>query len=1494
MILTLYLDGFRYQKHLETDHSYQLAKDILVTQEKTHSALAEWEVTYEDGWLLKSKEQSLSLSENLKQVFPETSLGELEFWLTAATPLEIYDTLGQTELRIGSDQGADVSLADDSLHLLLTQQATGWQVTNLKEQLYLNNSLVNSSQFSLEMGDELAIGSYLIKVFEKELLISSNLVSHSSLSQVFTSRYITYADYPDFHRSPRIIYREPEDEKAVNPPPEEIKKPTDQLLKTLIPPLIMFIMTLVMAFVMKRGIMVIATAATTLVTIVFSITNFIKTRKDYKQNVIDRRESYELYLTLKSMELHELNEEQKAGQLYHYPSIEELTELAKTYNHRIYEKTPLHFDFLYYRLGLGDVPSSSQIKYSNAEREKKGDDLEERGFELYQKSLTVTGMPSTANLMNGPVGYIGPRKLVIEQLQLLVNQLAMFHSYHDLQLVTIFPEEELPEWEWMRWLPHASLQEMNVRGFVYNQRSRDQVLNSLNQILKNRQNTLNEEKSKRDSTIFSPHYVVMVTDEKLILDHVIMEFFTEDPSELGCSVIFVQDVMSSLSENVKTVIDIRDRNTGVLVLEEGNLKSDTFELDHFPANCDKEELPRLLAPLNHLQNLKSSIPETVTFMELYGVERFEELNVLARWAEHSPHKSLAVPLGLRGKDDIVNLNLHEKAHGPHGLVAGTTGSGKSEIVQSYIISLAVNFHPYDVAFLLIDYKGGGMANLFRDLPHLLGTITNLDGAQSMRALISINAELKRRQRLFSENDVNHINQYQKLYKSGDVSEPMPHLFLISDEFAELKSEQPEFMAELVSTARIGRSLGIHLILATQKPSGVVDDQIWSNSKFKLALKVADRSDSMEMLKTADAAEITQPGRAYLQVGNNEIYELFQSAWSGADYQPDKDDQQIEDHTIYRINDLGQYEILSEDLSGLEDVKQIPTELDAVVAGIKEIVEEQAIETLPSPWLPPLPERVYLPDLQEINYQANWQGEKQALVPVLGTIDLPSRQAQETLAIDLSKDGHLAVYSSPGYGKSSFIQTIVMGLARIHNPERFHVYLLDFGTNGLLPLRALPHTADSMTVDDEEKIGKFVRRMEAEVKRRKKLLSEYAVASLSMYEKASGNEEPIIFLPVDGYEGIKGNKFEEILEKMITSIAREGAAVGIHLLISAGRQSAMRVQLQGNIKVQIPLKLNDDSEPRSVVGRTDLIIEDMAGRGLFKTEDGAQSIQVALPNRGEDPLEIIEGIRQEAKEMAEYWSGELPEEIPIMPEVIDFEKYKENRLIKVALKSQELPIGLEFEYIDVVTHSFLTDESLMVYSDKNNILDATQRSVISSLSLLQSKALRVSVIDFDVKYREQCQNMEYYLTAENEIEEFLLKHVKEIKKRTRAVEESRRNGLTEDTLHMLKRNVIYVTNITSFEKVITDNSIDFDIILSMANKVRYHFVFAGIHDSIARPAGQFVRETKMAIQNGIVTMKMSDQSVFASTYVAREVELETNEAYYYKQGAFVKIKIPKVD
>mgnify|MGYP000855590087 FL=1 len=1008
-----YTKGLRYEVGVEGDKTF-----LLGATEKAQVYLQQQDRPIQ----LKSdgEEVFYQYGEEVGLLKDGLALGDTVFYLRDAEP-RVYDLLDQQELHVGSQKGALIKL-DEDIELLLKKSQGSWTLTRLKGDFYRNNHLEKKDQQILNFGDEISIGSVTIKIYPDEVWLYGFAQAGSQLALRDPSRYGFYEDYPDYHRSPRIIYRSSEEKIQIAPPSKEPNKPSDELLRLIVPPLLMVGVTVLITLVQPRGIYILATVVMSIASVIFSVRGFFKNRKKYKADKKERIDLYRLYLKDKAIELARLEREQKEGMHYHFPTVLELTDLVESYNHRIYEKTSLHFDFLYYRLGLGKLPTSYQLTYGQEERSGKKDALEEEGYALYSRHKKIPDMPIPANLSHGPVGYVGPRNLVLEQLQLLVMQLATFHSYHDVQFITILPEEERDQWSWMRWLPHAKLQELNVRGFVYNQRTRDQVLNSLNQILKLRRSQ-KEEASHKESTLFHPHYVVLVTDEKLILDHVIMEFFTEDPTELGCSLVFVEDVMSSLSENIQTVINIKDRNTGQLVMEEGVLKETDFRLDHFPADYDKERIARTLAPLNHLQNLKSSIPDTVTFMEMYGVETFEDLQVSSRWKKNAPYKSLAVPIGLRGKDDLVQLNLHEKAHGPHGLIAGTTGSGKSETIQSYILSLAVNFHPHDVAFLLIDYKGGGMANLFKNLPHLLGTITNLDGAQSMRALASINAEIHRRERLFGEFEVNHINQYQKKFRNGEATEPLPHLFLISDEFAELKVNQPDFIKELVSIARVGRSLGVHLILATQKPSGVVDDQIWSNSRFKLALKVADRGDSMEMLHTPDAAEITQTGRAYLQVGNNEVYELFQSAWSGADYQPDKDDMGIEDHTIYLINELGQYEILNEDLSGLEEadeIKEVPTELDAIVQHIQLLCEEQNIPPVPQPWLPPLKERITLEDLEVVQPAEAWKQEK-SLSFLLGMADIPQDQKQEAVSIDLSKDGHVLLYGSPGTGKTTFLK-----------------------------------------------------------------------------------------------------------------------------------------------------------------------------------------------------------------------------------------------------------------------------------------------------------------------------------------------------------------------------------------------------------------------------------------------------------------------------------------
>ena len=1467
--IIFYSQGLRYEVELGAD------KTVLIgATEKAQVYLSQQEMPIQlkvDG-----EEVFYQYGDEVGLLKNALSLGEVVFYLREGET-KIYDLLDLSEIQIGSHKGALISL-DAEIELLLQKTQNQWILTRMQGEFYRNNHLEQNDQQLISFGDELSLGAVTIKLYPDEIWIQGPAQVGKQLTLREPSRYAFYEEYPDYHRSPRIIYRGSEDKILINPPGQEPVKPSDELLKLIIPPLMMIGVTILITLIQPRGIYILATVGMSITTMIFSIRGFFKNRKKYKADKKERIDLYHLYLKDKAMELTRLEREQKEGMNYHFPTVLELTDLVESYNHRIYEKTPLHFDFLYYRLGLGKLPTSYELNYGQRERSGKKDALEEEGYALYSRHKKIPDMPIPANLSHGPVGYIGPRNLVLEQLQLLVMQIATFHSYHDVQFITILPEEEKEQWSWMRWLPHAKLQELNVRGFVYNQRTRDQVLNSLNQILKLRRSQ-KEETSHKESTLFHPHYVVLVTDEKLILDHVIMEFFTEDPTDLGCSLVFVEDVMSSLSENIQTVINIKDRNTGQFVMEEGVLKETDFRLDHFPVDYDKERIARTLAPLNHLQNLKSSIPDSVTFMEMYGAETFEDLQVSSRWEKNAPYKSLAVPIGLRGQGDLVQLNLHEKAHGPHGLIAGTTGSGKSETIQSYILSLAVNFHPHDVAFLLIDYKGGGMANLFKNLPHLLGTITNLDGAQSMRALASINAEIHRRERLFREFEVNHINQYQKKFKNGEAKEPLPHLFLISDEFAELKANQPDFIKELVSIARVGRSLGVHLILATQKPSGVVDDQIWSNSRFKIALKVADRSDSNEMLHTPDAAEITQTGRAYLQVGNNEVYELFQSAWSGADYQPEKDDMGIEDHTIYLINELGQYEILNEDLSGLEDadeIKEVPTELDAIVHNIHLLCEEQEIPPVPQPWLPPLKERIALEELEEVQPAIAWAQEK-SLSILLGMADIPQAQKQEAVSINLAKDGHVLLYGSPGTGKTTFLQSAGMDLARKFSPKDLTMYLMDFGTNGLAPLSKLPQVADTMLLDQTEKISKFVRIMEKELNRRKKLLSDYGVGTLELYRQASGQKEPAIVILLDSYEAIKEEAYEAELFKLLVRISREGLSIGVHLLMTAGRQTNLRAQLYSNFKHQLSLPQNEASEVRVIVGATPLAMtmEDIKGRALMKREE-VDVIQLALPVSGANDTQVLNNLRQVVASLQEAWTGKRPSAIPMVPEELTMDAFLNLPTTQEAVQNNELPIGLEFEEVQTISLPFDRFKHLLILSDKDAAMNAVTNHMIKLLLHLFDKEI-VTIFDPIDEYRSFKDNVGNYLGNGMSYHSLL----DSLKERVLMARKQRR---------MFEQFVI----VTDLGQFVADSNIEpneLALLMEEGHRVGLHFIFA-THKAYLSSYADIPKYMKTQLDTAIVAMKMSDQSIFTRSTTGREEQLLDDQVYLHYQNAQMKLKITK--
>ena len=1302
------------------------------------------------------------------------------------------------------------------------------------------------------------------------------------LEEPFKPEYPT--DFPEYRRSPRIIKLSPKDKVTIAEPEAEPTAEKSQLIRALLPPLTMVGVGVLMSVISGGNpIMMLGMASASVVTAGISLSGFFTKKKELKQKKIERTEKYDRYLLDKQATLNSLEFQERSAGIHHYPDGETLTKMATEYSPRIYEKTPYHGDFLTFSLGKGTVAPTYSIEFSMDEQ--RSDELAEYAEnEVISPRRLLKNAPVTASLLGETIGFAGSYPVLRTAVSNLLFQIAMFHSYRDVQFISLVPEEHFSrDWSIWRWLPHVQIEALNMRGFVHHARSRDVTLASFYQLMNKRKQTV-KDTSSSEKPRFSPHYVLTILDDNHLAGHGLNEFLAEDMSQYGVTVIWGKDSPDMLPETVTTMVRYYSSQLGELVNEKGVHTEREFIPHPLPAKL--ETAITRLANLHHMEVERNAIPKAVTFLEMYKVKRIEELGVADRWGKANAAKTLAVPLGLRGKEDIVELNLHERAHGPHGLVAGTTGSGKSEIVQSYILSLALNFAPEDVGFLPIDFKGGGMANEFKELPHLLGSITNLDGASSARALASIQAELKKRQRMFAEFGVNHINGYTKLYKQGkeitDPTEkrnfppdPIPHLFLISDEFAELKANEPEFMAELVSVARIGRSLGVHLILATQKPSGVVDDQIWSNSRFKLALKVADESDSNEIIKTPDAASITEPGRAYLQVGNNEIFELFQSAWSGATYDPNAVFEEKVDERIWLINDLGQHQLLTQDLS--EDdapvtknsEEELPTQLRAITRHIAEVCKAEKAILPPKPWLPPLEEAIVTPGIER---DKAWKSERNLSVP-LAFMDIPSKQAQEAFMFDFEKLSHTAIYGSAGFGKSTVLQTLVMNLARENTPEQVQFNLLDFGTNGLLPLKKLPHVADMAKLEEEEKLLKFLKHIKSEVAHRKELFTEVGVSSLSQFEAKSETNLPVIITVVDSYDPLRESPLEEATESVINGLLRDGASVGMYVVMTGIRADTFKVAMTSNIPTRMGLYLVEENAIRDIVGRDALIAQEIVGRGQIKLDDPF-AVQFYLPAAGESDLERLNNLEAEIKEISASWTGKRPRPLPMVPRVLTAAEFYAMPDVEDYIAAGGMAFGLNMETVEVVGYNFAEHGYFLIADGDPGQTEFLEKAICANLKHFTGKKI---CLDGGERFTD-FTNVFDMIIGSGDYSAFVAELVKTLDKRI------------EDKKATHEPMLVYIPDAQGFaDRSLLDED-RVQKLLRQAGGVKIHLLFHGEKSKIESSYDSATRALRANPPAGMVGSKLNEQEFVKVKSDYSEPMLEPDQHHWFSGRFVAKVKL----
>ena len=1351
------------------------------------------------------------------------------------------------------------------------------------EQIYLNGQRLEDGTHALGEGDALFVQRVKI-IFEKNHVTICGATSayQTNLLEVEISTQ-PFEGFPRYKRSPRLIKRIPTNKIKIDKPPQASRMDKKGLIQTILPPLGMMCVTVAVGMLMGRGIYMLMSVASTVMTSIFSVVKFIQDRRENKESNQKREQLYASYLLRKRKEVYNALKAEKDSFEYNYPQFADIDEMIHNYSDRIYERSNTDEDFLTIPVGHNIERTSFEVETWSEGLSIEKDELTTKALKIQEEFLTLD-KPKIIDLKKAHLGLVGEKDVIHEQLKLYISQMVFSQSYHDVQFIAIYDKSYQESFEWMRWLPHMKIRMLNVLGMVNTERTRDQILGSMHQILKERQAKLEE--SKKEAK-YIPHFVFIIDEPKLVMDHSIMEYLDKAGNELGFSIIYTSYLRANLPENIGTVMMLDNSQEGTLLLEEKELQDHKLKL-YRTGDINLESMARDLGVLAHEQGITSSIPESITFFELYGVQHPEELEIERRWQENNSHQSLEVPLGVRTEDDIVYLNLHEKAHGPHGLVAGTTGSGKSEIIQSYIMSLAVNFHPYEVGLLLIDYKGGGMASLFKDLPHLMGTITNLDGSESMRALASIKSELERRQRIFNENEVNHINGYMRLFKEGKVEEPLPHLFIISDEFAELKKEQPDFMRELVSAARIGRSLGVHLILATQKPTGVVDDQIWSNSKFKLCLKVQNEADSKEVLKTPDAANITQPGRSYLQVGNNEIYELFQSAWSGALYIEEKEAEVTMDNRVYILNALGQGELVNKDLSEQKEEEQaLKTQLDAVVEHIKEVYEAEETVEIKKPWLPSLPQVLLSPyvgdaqeDEEESAAEASEDNESPNLSIYLGEVDIPEEQLQDEYELDFAKDGNLLYIASSGYGKTVFLTTTLMSLAIINSVSALNLYILDYGNSGLIPLKNLPHTAEYISIEDEERYRKFKKLIIEEMSIRKRLFGNYGVPNLEAYNQLAEKPLKAIVIAIDNFDIIKDMGIEE--EGFYTKFTRDGVGLGIYTVATATRVNAMRQATLNNFKNKIAGYNFEESEVSQVVGRGSYEQSEIKGRVLVK-EDEVHVMQFYTMAIGGNEGEYSQKLRTLTDEIRNMYPGQEAPHIPVLPEEFAYHNLAEYEGDKV-----DYQVGLDVE--EVTIRGFLAIASPFVIigntgTGKTNVLKVLLEQALAKgrTYIFDSKGMEL----YDYRRRDGAN----YIKDREQTLEFLKSLRAESIRRKESLEEQLEESQgrnPREILNAMKPYTVIIDDVDDFIEFIKPDLTDISEAFKEGIALGVTFIIT-VHAAKSRGIDEINKAIKQAA-NGLVLSAQGLTSIFP---VGSGRELPAfGEGLLFRNGTYIKVRIPK--
>ena len=1284
----------------------------------------------------KLQSKDLNNGDDLKVYYMDTEavLFEVYFYNNFQLETQKYNRKIKLDnlpvVKIGTDIGSDIIIHSQFAKgeiLQLTLGESGYLLEEKRKDagIYINGSRMLES-ILLKNHDFVSVAEYGFYYRDGDLYCSDEKeIQLPALKSVSVTDSKTVLEYPKYNRNTRVKTLISNDKIEVMDPPSKPVQPKNNIVLSLLPTVGMVVILIVMRFVINTSassFMLISVCSMGL-GIITTIAGICSGRKEYKESKKQRVERYQAYIIEKEEEIQRARKEELQNLRDMYYSLEKDIEHLEAFSGKLFDRLPEDEDFLHTYLGTGKVEAIAQINYKKQEKIDVDDNLSKIPEALYEKYKYLSEAPIIVELKTtNALGIISAEDNWYGIFKNMLLDIAIRQYYTQVNIFLLADETQLERVKWIRFLPHLYTGKM--RNIACDMQSRNNVFEYLYKELTRRA----EEGAEK-----AIHLVVFVLNELGIKNHPITKFM-ECARELKATFIFFERDMELLPLHCGEIIYIKEEGNGLLLHSEDKTKYKEFTYQ--PLEDEKtERLVKKIAPVYCEEiSLESTLRKNISLFELLSIYSVEDLDLHDRWNNSKVYETMAAPLGVNAKEDIVYLDLHEKAHGPHGLVAGTTGSGKSEILQTYILAAITLFSPSDIGFMIIDFKGGGMVNQLKGLPHLLGSITNIDGKQVERSLKSIRAELLKRQELFAQAEVNHIDKYIKLFKSGKVKTPLPHLVIIVDEFAEVKAEQPEFMKELISTARIGRSLGVHLILATQKPAGQVSEQIWSNSRFKLCLKVQTGEDSNEMLKSPLAAEIVEPGRAYFQVGNNEIFELFQSGYSGGPERSNADSK-TKEFQIKSVDYIGNKKIVFSQKGVKQKAER--TQLEAVVNYVTEFCASHAVLAADKICLPPL-ESI-------IPYDENIiKTRKDMRMPcAIGIYDDPEGQYQGVAEINIATENTMIIGSAQ-YGKTNLLQNIIRNLAQIYSPKELNIYILDFASMVLKNFTDLKHVGGVVTAAEDEKIKNLFKYLREQVVKRREHLLAAGVSSFGAYKEAGKTDLPQIVVIVDNLTMLKELYLQD--EDVLLELSREGLSVGISMIITNTQTSGVGYRYMANFSSKIALFNNDSSEYSTLFGSSKLQVEPVPGRCIIELEKKYYECQSFLAFSGEKEYERVHAISSFIEKINDKYPNEQAKAIPEIPELLTSEYL--NTVWET--REKNFAIGLDYETVEPVVINCMQCNSLVLSGRENSGKTNFIKYIVQSIGKVYKNMEVYIADDYCKKLQDLCldiEKQEYILLSE---------------------------------------------------------------------------------------------------------------------------------------------------